>query len=167
MKAILLVLMLFCLVACEKDKKSTVKEGCNMVEVLQQNSRKVTIGSGIWGTTSLRTGDCMPTTGSSSTCSQCPVKREVRIYAYTTLPDAVQTPGTIAYDSFKTQLIKTVTSDEQGFFEAELPNGKYTVVLVENGKLYANSFDGNGGISSGNVQQSKVNVDVVLNRAVD
>lgn len=167
MKHLSWILLFFLLTSCKKIANQAQTSNCDMTAIKKSNSSKVSISSGIWGTVSLIQGNCMPTTDKNSTsCSECPIKREVRIYNYTTIQDAE--PATVIglYNSFKTQLIKTVFTDDQGFFQAEVPDGKYTVVFVENGKLYATNFDGQNGISSATVQHAKVNVNLLLNKAV-
>ncbi|WCT13572.1 hypothetical protein [Mucilaginibacter jinjuensis] len=145
-----------------------VNNKCDIVSIQQQNSSRITITNGVWGTVSLLQGNCMPTTDKNSTCSQCPVEREVRIYNYTTIQDIVPADDNPALaKSFKTQLIKTVMADERGFYQADLPEGKYTIVVVEDGKLYAPTFDGNGGLSSVAVKPGRVNFNLVLNHALD
>lgn len=71
----------------------------------------------------------------------------LRIYQYTMENQAVKSGTASFYDSFSTQLVKQVETDDNGFFQADLPAGKYTMVVVENGKLYVNSRDIYGGIN--------------------
>lgn len=167
MKPLLFILLLCLFISCKKTNDQAQTGDCNIVAVKTANSFKVTIKNGIWGTTSLRQGNCMPTTQkNSTTCLECPIKREVRIYTYTTIQDAEPANYNGLYNSFKTQLIETVFTDDQGFFQADVPDGKYSVIFVENGKLYATNFDGQNGISSATVQHAKVNVNLLLNKAV-
>ena len=49
-----------------------------------------------------------------------------------------------------------------GFFQTELPVGKYTIAIVENGKLYANGGDGLGGLSPFTHTNGQTNVNVTL-----
>lgn len=167
MKKSLWLLILSILISCEKGANPTQTSDCNIISAKDINSKKVTINNGVWGTLSMRQGNCMPTIGVKfTTCLECPIKREVRVYNYTTTQDAELSTGGKLFNNFKTQLIKTVYTDEQGFFQVELPNGKYSVVFVEDGKLYANTFDGLGGISSVIISDTKTNVNLVLDKAV-
>lgn len=163
----LFIIISICLfIACIKAGDKMINDKCDMASIQQQNSSRVTITNGIWGTVSLKQGDCMPTTNKTSTCSACPVEREIRIYKYTTLQDiepATDNPSLAK--SFKTQLIKTVMADDQGFYQADLPAGKYTVVIVEDGNLYLNVLDNQGGISPVTVSQGKVNLNLVVDHA--
>ncbi len=167
MKYLFSLLMFSVLLSCQKAGVPVQNINCNMQSVKELNSKKVTISQGVWGTVSLRQGNCMPMVGSqSTTCSECPIKREVRVYAYTTTQDAEPNTGIKSFDGFKTQLIRIINADENGFFQATLPNGKYSVVFVEEGKLYANNFDGFGGISTATINNNSINLNLVLDHAV-
>jgi len=163
------LLLLVCLaLACKKATTDSPLDSCNLAETKTINSGKVSITSGVWGTVSHRQGNCMPTASKQgTTCLECPMQSQVRIYAYTTFQNAKPaTSGSPYFDSFSTTLFKTVNTDTQGFFQAQLPDGKYTIALVQQGKLYASMFDGQGGVWPLNVQQGKVNMNLVLDQAV-
>lgn len=163
-------LLLLCLsFACKKAITNKQTDSCNITETKLANSGKVTISSGIWGTVSHRQGNCMPSFGTSltTTCMECPIQTQVRIYAYTTLQNAQPaTTGSPYFDNFSTSLIKTINSDAQGFFQTNLPDGKYSIALAQEGKLYAALSDGQGGIWPVSVSQGKVNMDLVFDTAV-
>jgi len=156
--------VLFFLMSCHKDEQANSPAACNMQEVYSVNSKKVTITNGVWGTVSSLEGDCMPTVPAcSSCCRNCPVQRTVRIYQYTTLNATIgvnQHAG--FYDGFTTQLIAEVDADGNGFFQANLAPGIYSIVIVENGKLYANSIDGQGGLNSLTVEAGRKNVNLAI-----
>lgn len=155
--------------SCKKTAGTAAEApATDLQKAYEVNAAKVTITNGVWGTVSTVQGDCMPTTDpKASTCKSFVIQREVRIYAYTKNSNASPAiPLNGLYDSFNTQLIKTTTTDTMGFYEAALPDGTYTVVFVENGKLYADGGDGQGGISPVTVAQNKVKLNLVLNRAV-
>lgn len=134
-------------ISCHKDNNST--QTCNIYQVYADNTKKVTITNGVWGTVSFVEGDCMPTVLTcNSCCRNCPVQKTVKIYQYTTLSNAVTSdPYKVFFDTFNTRLVTQVDTDENGFFQAEIPEGNYSIVVVENGKLYANKRDGQGGLS--------------------
>ncbi len=146
LKYVVIIFTVLIFVQC--NKKQTAK-GCNVCDIQKihaLNATKVTITTGIWGTVSSMEGNCMPPIG--STCKNCAVQRTIKIYQYTTLSNATPSANSsIFYDSFNTALIAQVNADSEGFFQVNLPVGNYTIAIVENGKLYANGFDGNGGIS--------------------
>ena len=133
MKYLLLLAFSVILLSCRK-------EGIRKTE--KDNEKKVSITTGVWGTVSCREGNCMPGVGPSK-CKENPVQRTVRIYAYTLLSQATVSQGDSRfYDAFSTPLIKETEADSQGFFQAELAPGQYTLTVIENGKLYANQFEG-------------------------
>lgn len=165
--AYLLFIGLLPIISCKKTTAVADVPVSDLQKSYTDNAAKVTISNGVWGTLSTIQGDCMPTIDpKGSTCKTFVIQREVRIYAYTKSSNAIPTyPLNGLYDSFNTQLIKTVNADAQGFYEAALPDGTYTVVFVESGKLYATTGDGQSGISVANITQNKVNLNLVLNRA--
>ncbi len=130
---------------CKKDNATSI--ACDIQKAYIENAKKVTTSNGVWGTVSSMEGNCMPMISPSS-CTNCPVKRTVKIFEYTLLTNATPSGNsTIFFDSFNTQLIDQVETDDNGFFQINIPNGHYTIAIVENGKLYANGTDGQGGLN--------------------
>lgn len=153
--------------SCHKESNTTTQNGCDMPQVYADNAKKVTITNGIWGTVALMEGNCMPVVPpTSSTCKTCPVKRTIKIYDYTLQSQATPQISNGLYDSFSTQFIKEVTADGNGFFQVDIPPGHYTIVAVENGKLYAFGFDGQGGLSPMTFTGGKQNINLTLIYAV-
>lgn len=149
--------------SCQKEETETTVH-CDIQKVYKENASKVSITNGIWGTVAFMEGNCMPIVlPSTSTCKTCPVKRTVRIYKYTTLSQAVPQNGLNFFDSFSTQLVKEFETDDNGFFQTDLAPGNYSIVVLENEKLYAFGFDGQGGISPLNFTGGKLNVSLTLN----
>ena len=159
--AVLLILVLI-VIGCHKDNAS--ETSCNIQQVYLDNANKVTITSGVWGTVSSMEGNCMPMIPpSTSTCRNCPVQRTVKIYQYTTLSSAVTTdPYKRFFDSFNTQLLAEVETDENGFFQINISPGHYTIVTVENGKLYAEETDGQGGLNPFILSSGTQNVNIKM-----
>jgi hypothetical protein len=149
MKALLLLLIpALILSGCKKEHKQKKDPACDIMATYTANAAKVTINSGVWGTLSSMEGDCMPAIDpNNSTCTHCPVQRVIRIYEYTLRSNAVPSSQYGFYDSFNTQLLQEMTTDTDGFFQFSIPAGLYTIVIVENGKLYAPGLDGAGGLS--------------------
>ena len=164
-----LCLLLLCL-SCTKTKQTAgnVDEKCNMPAIYASNASKANIANGVWGTISITQGNCMPTVNVTTSCSTCAKQREVRVYEYTKIADAVQNKagGPSFYDNFKTKLIQSVQADSKGFYQIILPDGLYTIVIVEKGLLYAPLMDGLGGLSPVTVNGGKVKADLTLNYAV-
>jgi hypothetical protein len=156
-----LLVFVLLLTSCHKNNH-TMQQACNIEQAYTDNAKKVTITKGVWGTVSSIEGNCMPP-ACNNCCRHCPVQRTVKIYNYTTVNDAVKSDSlSVFYDSFNTQLITQVNTDENGFFQADIPPGKDSIVIVENGKLYTNSYDGQGGISPFNFSTGTTNVNLTM-----
>jgi len=97
------------------------------------------IDQGVTGTVAFWLGDFMPIEPSGQIQ---PVERTVLVYEPTTINDVVPGPSTEGgfVDSISTQLVASTTSDADGQYAVELPTGTYSVFVLENGRLYANSF---------------------------
>src|SRR5689334_17360149 len=109
MKYLLLSLRIVAILiqGCGKETTTNTALGCDIQKVYEANALKVSITNGIWGTVVFMEGNCMPVIEpTTSSCRTCPVKRTIRIYAYTTLSQATPQNGQSFYDSFTTQLIK-------------------------------------------------------------
>lgn len=134
---------------CKKDTKvEPIASACDIEKTYLQNETKVSATTGLYGTLASMEGNCMPMIGPGPwPCTTCPIKRTVRIYSYTMITQATPQNGRGFYDSFSTQLIKEVETDNDGFYQIDLVPGDYTIVAIENGKLYAFGFDGSGGLS--------------------
>ena len=156
--------LLFIFASCKKEKTITEQKGCNLTQVYIDNAKKVSITKGVWGTVSNLEGNCMPVTQPTiSTCSNCPVQRTVKIYQYTLFSDAVASdPYSLFFDSFSTTLVAQTETDEKGFFQIEIPAGHYTIVIVEEGKLYTVSRDGQGGLSPFTFSAGVTNVNLTM-----
>jgi hypothetical protein len=159
-----LCLFVLFFISCHKDQGRASQIDCNILQVYADNAKKVTITNGVWGTVSSVEGDCMPTVPAcNSCCRNCPVQRIVRIYQYTLLSDAVTSdPYNVFFDSFNTQLIAQVDTDNNGFFQADISPAIYSIVVVENGKLYANTRDGQGGLSPFTFTTATQNVNLTM-----
>lgn len=83
-----------------------------------------------------------------------PVKREIHIYELTTMDEA-KAEGTFFRD-IKSPLVKTVSSNKDGYFQVELPEGRYSVFVQEEEGLFANIFDGEGNINPVTIQEGEV-----------
>ncbi|AKD03502.1 hypothetical protein POKO110462_06080 [Pontibacter korlensis] len=152
---------------CSKeDEPEITSQWVNNTErLLLLNQDKVTITEGVAGTLTLIEGNCMPIIDENSTCKEYPVKRSIKIYPYTTIQDVEQHDQ--KYYTINARPILTVSSDAEGFYQAKLPAGTYSVFVVEDGKLYANGIDGQGGINPVLVEPNKVsNFNLRLDYAV-
>ena len=150
--------------SCRKDDLSLKEKECDIQKVYTDNAARVTITEGIWGTVSSMEGNCMPIVPpGNSSCIHCPVKRTVKIYEYTLLSNATPSGNsTLFFDNFNTHLLAQADTDENGFFQINIAPGTYTIAVVENGKLYANSRDGQGGLNPVTLTSGKLNANVVM-----
>jgi len=135
------------LTSCHKNETPPAPS-CNIENTRTANEAKVSITNGIWGTVSSMEGNCMPMIGPGpSACSHCPVKRTVKIYELATYHQATPQDLHGFYTSINTPLVKELETDSQGFYQIDLAPGRYTVVIVENNKLYTFGFNSDGSLS--------------------
>lgn len=136
------ILVLFMLPGCE-DRLGGAKN-CR----INNPEGAVTFSQGVFGNITFTEGNCMPGIGANRSCQTCPVRRMVRFYELTLEKDAVRAEPTGSfYLSFSTRLVGETESDLNGFYQINLPPGKYTMVVVEDAKLYASFFNGDGSLN--------------------
>jgi hypothetical protein len=128
-----------------------------------QDTRKTMIKEGVSGYVRVWEGDFMPTItdgssrkrGRSGTIK--PVAREILFYQplkFTELTKSRNSP--YFYEEPKDKFVKKANSDAEGFFEIELPPGRYSVLIKEEQGYYASSGDGQGFVMPVEVSQGKV-----------
>ena len=122
-------------------------------ELPPRNAARVSVTQGLWGDVWFWEGDFMPTCPSGSVVA---VGREMRIHELASLSDVVRDGFGAFYSQVNTSLVATVWSDADGFFQAALPPGQYSVFSVEDSLLYANGFDGVGHIFPVEVKDGEV-----------
>lgn len=159
-----IVIPILVFLSCHKDEEKAIQANCNIQQAYADNAKKVTITGGVWGTVSSMEGNCMPVISPGPNgCRNCPVQRTVKIYQYTLSSNATPSGNsTIFFDSFSTPLVVQVDTDSDGFFQASVPPGNYTLVVVENGKLYANARNGQGGLNSFTLTAGAQNVNLTM-----
>ncbi len=152
--------IIFLLASCHK--MDITQNRCNLQQPYLDNSKKVTIASGIWGTVSFTEGNCMPVIPpASNSCKSCPVQRRIKIYEYTLISNATPSANSsVFFDSFNSTLVAQVETDENGFFQISIPPGHYSVAVVENGKLYVGGLDGQGGLDPVNFINGLQNINI-------
>ncbi len=100
--------------------------------------------TGIYGTVTLTSGDCMPGEPSKTNpCTQTKISRTVYVREPATSANMDTVPN-YNYLKTETKLVKQTVSDANGYYEAELPAGTYSVFVEDGGKEYCNSFGGQG-----------------------
>jgi len=95
-----------------------------------------TINQGVYGKVVLYSGNCMPGAGGCKTSS---VSRSIYIREPVSMENMKST-----YLKDKTTLVKTIESNNNGFYQVELPPGTYSVFVEDEGKEYCNHFGGLG-----------------------
>ena len=158
-KICLLILIASLAIGCDKNEiLENEVSACADSEGFAPIDSKIKITQGIFGVVSFTSGNCMPRTitvpGSATIpdprgCQTCPVSRTVKIYKYTTNSNAIKGNNQVGpfYERFTTEFVAETKSDANGFFQLSLPAGTYTMVVVENGLLYAPFGDEQGGIN--------------------
>lgn len=124
---------------------------CRSVENGQYSIKQGVFGKVVW-----LQGNMMPSPSMQINGNAKPIRRTIKIYEYTNFS---QVGGEAPlFINIKTRLIKTVKSDGDGYYQAKLPPGRYSIFTVEEdgNKLFANSFDGAGFISAFEVKSNEV-----------
>jgi hypothetical protein len=131
-----------------KDSKQ-MEAGCK--QPLQQ---------GLQGKVVFKSGNLMPSPDAPAEDGGSAVEREVYIYELTQRSQTASEENQF-FSNIQTQLVKKVRSDATGCFQAYLEPGRYSVFVMEKGRLYANMFDGQGNIFPVEVNKAEV-TDIVF-----
>ena len=158
--------LVFGFFACKKDddrQRANDIDWTNRIPALyDHNERKITIAQGVAGTTTMKQGNCMPVIDENSSCREYPVQRTVRIYDLTNNNQAQQDNEGF-YTRVNTRLVTTVRTDREGYFQARIDPGTYSLFIEEGGKLYARSASPVG-INTVTVPRGKT---VIANQLID
>ena len=147
MKSFILKFVFVCLLfSCESNK---------IFQYPSDNQDKVTITQGVWGNVWFWEGNFQPIIDPDQ-ATITPVVREIFVYEpvhYSTVEHAG-----VGYDpsSINSNLITTLYSDDDGFYQVELPPGKYSFFAREDTVFYANGMDGEGHILPATVTENNV-----------
>ncbi|MFH2067219.1 MAG: carboxypeptidase regulatory-like domain-containing protein [Pseudomonadota bacterium] len=159
MTLIFICLFSFFLSACS-DSDDISPEG----EAGDRSPEKVTISQGVWGNVWFWEGNHMPTTDENAVSGTItPVEREIYIHEATTIHDVSSAQDYSFYSEIHTPLMATTVSDADGFFQASLQPGSYSIFVKENNLFYAALFSGTGEINPVTVGQDtvqKVQIDI-------
>jgi hypothetical protein len=124
---------------------------------LPENNDMVTISQGVWGNVWFWEGNHMPSTDENTPTGKIsPVEREIYIHEATTMADVTTAQDASFYVKIDTALVATTSSDSNGFYEATLLPGSYSIFVKENDLFYANSFTGDGEINQVTIEQDSV-----------
>ncbi len=155
------LLLLLLVHSCDKDENHKEIWLNNIEALLEHNLDKISIDQGVAGTVVFIRGNCMPGAVSDTTpehaCRRYPVQRTVRIHEITHRSKSEHVQGGFHRD-VKTNLVASIQTDREGFFEIDLPPGKYSVFVEEENLLYANLWDGQGFIQPVTVNEGQATV---------
>ena len=92
------------------------------------------------------------------------VKSVLYIYELTSFSQVTKVGESAFYSSIRTRLVRSISSDENGYFFASLPPGEYSLFTKKDALFYANNFDGDNHIApvvvvAHQVTQVNVNID--------
>ncbi|MEN8192728.1 MAG: hypothetical protein ABFS12_07910 [Bacteroidota bacterium] len=135
---------------------------CNSPTEVTEIQTEPTIHQGVWGFVKFWEGDFMPPAAGSIT----PVERNVLIYELTSIEEVEKVGYSPFYNSINTDLIASRQSNSKGFFQIELPEGEYSIFILEDSLFYSNSFDGYGNINPFKVEKdslAKIEFDITYN----
>jgi len=152
-----IIIFLFFMASCDKNSEES-NSNVNINELIEINLKKITIDEGITGTLYQKEGNCMPPIiDENSTCKTFPIKRKILVYEYTKTSQ-VDGYGPV-FNAISTRKIAETESDYLGFYEIKLSPGTYSVFILEKGNLYANLFDGQGGINPVEITNDSLSIE--------
>lgn len=136
-------IFLFTMLCCSLGFCTTIKNG------------KSTIKEGVFGRVLWLQGNFMPSPDKPQQKNGTPAQRTVYIYQLTKLSDAEgEAP---LFSKINKTLVAKVKTNQDGYFQCKLLPGKYSIfTLEEDGKFFANIFEGDGSIASFEVKEGKV-----------
>ncbi|TVR42713.1 MAG: carboxypeptidase regulatory-like domain-containing protein [Bacteroidia bacterium] len=169
---LIILMILASMKSCDEEKGHDAENGYhaengmdadrwvnNVPALLTYNESKITISEGLAGTVIFIEGNCMPMISPEGkpvdACKRYPVRRMVHIHKYTHRSQAEQA-GSGFYTRIHTERVSSVETDATGFFQVSLPPGNYSLFVEEEESLYANLWDGHGGIHPVNIQKGEV-----------
>jgi hypothetical protein len=84
------------------------------------------------------------------------IKASLYIYELTSLSQVTRINESAFYSGIHTKLVRTVSSNDSGYFFVYLPPGEYSVFSKKDALFYANNFDGENHIAPVKVLPDKV-----------
>ena len=132
------------------------------VSCILQNTGKLNIKQGVYGHVYWLQGNMMPSPDEPNANGGKPIEKQINIYKVVSFKDVEgQAP---LFTKINAELVKTVKSNAQGFYQCELPPGKYSIFTVEEeGSFFANNFNGEGEINTVEIvagQRIKLDINV-------
>ena len=116
---------------------------------------KSSIKQGVFGRVLWMQGNFMPSPDRPQQNGGTPAVRTIYIYSSTKLSEAEgESP---LFSKINKDVIAQVKTNKQGYFQCKLPPGKYSIFTLEDdGKFFANLFDGEGNITPFEVKEDSV-----------
>jgi hypothetical protein len=133
--------------SCDSDPS-----GCKGTQYPERHGNRVSIAQGVWGDVWFWAGDFMPVCSSGTVSG---VAREMQIYELTSTGQTEPAQGTF-FRRVSTRRVASVIADRDGFFQVDLPPGRYSLFAKEDSLLYANGWDGQGNIYPVTVDSARV-----------
>lgn len=152
----LLFILSFGIFSCTTE--ASLDNPCYAEQDPPRNSAKLTIEQGIWGDIWFWKGNFMPVERGII----CQVRRTVYIYELTTRDDVDQIGYSPFFANIHTNLVTTVESDAEGFFQVALEPGTYSLFIMEGANYYSNSYGSGGEIFPVTVEAGEVS-EVLIN----
>lgn len=136
-------LFLFVILCSSLSFCSSIKDG------------KSSIPQGVFGKVTWAEGNFMPSPDRPQINRSVGVERTVYVYSLTKMSEAEgEAP---LFLRINTRLVAKVKANKEGYFQCKLPPGKYSIfTLEEEGKFFANLFDGEGNITPFQVTAKEV-----------
>lgn len=135
-----------------------------LMSCVLQNNSGYSLKQGLYGNIYWLQGNMMPSPDEpTKTTNGRPIERQVNIYEVATVKDVIgQAP---LFTKVNTKLVKSVKSNGKGFYECELPIGRYSIFTVEEKEgFFANSFNDEEEINVIEIKdREKIRLDININ----
>lgn len=146
--SIVILIGVFFVIGCQNDKDLDCFESIQP----KRNTDLVSIKQGIWGDIWYWEGDFMPFCPSGTIS---PIQKTIYVFEAANRLEVERDDRGGFYLAISTELIDSVHSDENGFFQIELDTGGYSLFIKEEGKYYA-TMSNSIGISGVIVKKGEV-----------
>ena len=115
-------------------------------------------GTGIKGILTELTGNHMPSPNVKNPGKSGGVSRVLVIYPLANSKDFIEAKSGNGFYSGTKKInpVAVIKSDATGCFQCPLKPGRYTIMIIEKGKLYANIFDGDMNLNPFSVQAGSI-----------
>ena len=142
-----------------RDRERERQASCVARALTMEQSSRVTIPEGLWGTVCLWEGDFMPGPPHAPPRGRTvPASRTIYIHHLTHASQLVPPgPERMFYSAVRTPIVDSTRSDGRGFFQLQLRPGRYSLIVREGSRYYASRTDGHGNVFPVMVDSGRVN----------